>query len=86
VDHFVLGRDRPPAAPGRLLRSPLLTAVFVLAALGAAAFVYYDLNGLDLNDLDLVGPTTAVRLALATAVAAPWRCSRAARCSPGGWQ
>ncbi|WP_433730673.1 sensor histidine kinase [Actinoplanes sp. CA-051413] len=63
---IVFGRDRPPAAPGRLLRSPLLTAVFVLAGLGAAAFVYYDLT-----DLTLAGPTTAVRLTLATAVAAP---------------
>ncbi|MEU8611351.1 histidine kinase, partial [Actinoplanes sp. NPDC048791] len=63
---IVFGRDRPPAAPGRLLRSPLLTAVFLLAGLGAAAFVYYDLT-----DLTLTGPTTAVRLALATAVAAP---------------
>ena len=63
---IVFGRDRPPAAPGRLLRSPLLTAVFVLAGLGAAAFVYYDLK-----DLNIAGPTTTVRLALATAVAAP---------------
>ncbi|MEU8234112.1 histidine kinase [Actinoplanes sp. NPDC048967] len=63
---IVCGRDRPPAAPGRLLRSPLLTAVCILAGLGAAAFVHYDLT-----DLTLAGPTTAVRLALATAVAAP---------------
>ncbi|GAA3957739.1 sensor histidine kinase [Actinoplanes auranticolor] len=59
--NVVIGRDRAPAAPGRLL-----AAVFALTGLGAALFVYYDLA-----DVDLIGPVAAIRLALAAAVVAP---------------
>jgi signal transduction histidine kinase len=62
----VLGFDRAPAVPVRVLSSSLLAGVFVAVGVGSAVFVFSDLG-----DIELVGLPTAVRLVLAAAVTAP---------------